>query len=42
MWPKTEEEAAVAGLFERMSLVIKSKLSRLLDRAEDPGETLDY
>jgi phage shock protein A len=32
----------VAGLIERMSLVIKSKLSRLLDRAEDPGETLDY
>jgi len=32
----------VAGLLERMSLVIKSKLSRLLDRAEDPSETLDY
>jgi phage shock protein A len=32
----------VAGLFERMSLVIKSKLNRLLDRAEDPSETLDY
>jgi phage shock protein A len=32
----------VAGLFERMSLVIKAKLSRLLDRAEDPSETLDY
>jgi phage shock protein A len=26
----------------RASLVVKSKLSRLLDRAEDPGETLDY
>jgi phage shock protein A len=38
----TQEEAAVAGLFERMSLVIKSKLSKLLDRAEDPAETLDY
>jgi len=25
-----------------MSTVIKSKISRLLDRAEDPGETLDY
>src|SRR5215217_2516565 len=25
-----------------MSTVIKSKVSRLLDRAEDPGETLDY
>jgi phage shock protein A len=40
--PTTQEEAAVAGLFERMSLVIKSKLSKLLDRAEDPSETLDY
>jgi phage shock protein A len=26
----------------RASLVVKAKLSRLLDRAEDPGETLDY
>jgi phage shock protein A len=25
-----------------MSTVIKSKISRMLDRAEDPGETLDY
>jgi phage shock protein A len=32
----------VAGLIERMSLVIKSKLNKLLDRAEDPSETLDY
>ena len=30
------------GLAGRMSTVIKSKISRLLDRAEDPGETLDY
>jgi phage shock protein A len=29
-------------LIERMSLVIKSKLNKLLDRAEDPAETLDY
>src|ERR671911_198386 len=36
------EEGEVAGLFERMSLVIRSKLNRLLDRAEDPSETLDY
>jgi phage shock protein A len=42
MSPTTEEESEVAGLFERMSLVIKSKLSKLLDRAEDPAETLDY
>ena len=32
----------MAGLMERMSLVIKSKLNKLLDRAEDPAETLDY
>jgi phage shock protein A len=30
------------GLMGRASLVVKAKLSRLLDRAEDPGETLDY
>jgi phage shock protein A len=30
------------GLAGRMSTVIKSKISRLLDRAEDPSETLDY
>jgi phage shock protein A len=42
MAQETEEEDQVAGLLERMSLVIKSKLNRLLDRAEDPSETLDY
>ena len=30
------------GITGRMSTVIKAKISRLLDRAEDPGETLDY
>jgi phage shock protein A len=30
------------GLMGRASLVVKSKLSKLLDRAENPGETLDY
>ena len=30
------------GLAGRMSTVIKSKISRMLDRAEDPAETLDY
>jgi phage shock protein A len=30
------------GLAGRMSTVIKSKVSRMLDRAEDPAETLDY
>ncbi len=32
----------MAGLGGRMSTVIKARISRLLDRAEDPGETLDY
>ncbi len=32
----------MAGLGGRMSTVIKSKISRLLDKAEDPSETLDY
>ena len=32
----------MAGLGGRMSTVIKSKISRLLDKSEDPGETLDY
>src|SRR3954465_12089840 len=30
------------GLAGRMSTVVKTKISRMLDRAEDPGETLDY
>src|SRR3954466_4498292 len=30
------------GLMGRASLVVKAKLSRLLDRAENPAETLDY
>jgi phage shock protein A len=30
------------GLAGRMSTVIKAKISKLLDRAEDPAETLDY
>jgi phage shock protein A len=41
-YASNEEEDSVAGLIERMSLVIKSKLNKLLDRAEDPAETLDY
>jgi phage shock protein A len=32
----------VPGLAGRMSTVIKAKISKLLDRAEDPAETLDY
>ena len=30
------------GLSGRMTTVIKAKVSHLLDRAEDPAETLDY
>ena len=30
------------GLFGRLSVIIKSKFSRLLDRAENPSQTLDY
>src|SRR5918999_1320371 len=30
------------GLGGRMSTVFKAKISKLLDRAEDPSETLDY
>jgi phage shock protein A len=32
----------MAGLMSRASMVVKAKFSKLLDRAEDPGETLDY
>ena len=38
----TIKEAAVPGIGGRMSTVIKAKISKLLDRAEDPGETLEY
>ena len=30
------------GMFARMSTIVKSKMNRLLDTAEDPRETLDY
>jgi phage shock protein A len=32
----------MAGLMSRASTVVRAKLSKLLDRAEDPQETLDY
>jgi phage shock protein A len=32
----------MAGLMSRASLVVRAKLNKLLDRAEDPAETLDY
>src|SRR2546421_10354088 len=33
---------SMPGLMSRASTVVKAKFSKLLDRAEDPGETLDY
>ena len=30
------------GLSGRMSTLIKAKISKMLDRAEDPAETLEY
>jgi phage shock protein A len=32
----------MAGLLSRLSAIVSAKLSKLLDRAEDPAETLDY
>ena len=32
----------MAGLSGRFSTVVKAKISKLLDRAEDPSETLEY
>jgi phage shock protein A len=32
----------LAGVTGRMSTVIKAKINKLLDKAEDPGETLEY
>ena len=32
----------MAGLMSRASMVVKAKFSKLLDRAENPSETLDY
>jgi phage shock protein A len=32
----------MAGLMSRASMVVRAKFSKLLDRAENPTETLDY
>src|SRR5688500_17033056 len=32
----------MTGLMARASTVVRAKLSKMLDRAEDPSETLDY
>jgi phage shock protein A len=36
------QEVVVAGIAGRFSTLIKAKINKLLDRAEDPGETLEY
>ena len=33
---------SVMGMLSRMSTIVKSKMNRILDNAEDPRETLDY
>jgi len=40
--PITAKEDAMPGLTGRMSTVVKAKISKVLDRAEDPAETLEY
>ena len=30
------------GLLDRMSMVVKAKMSKIMDKVEDPRETLDY
>ena len=35
-------EARIMGMLSRMSTIVKSKMNRILDNAEDPRETLDY
>ena len=35
-------EVAVPGMGGRMSTVIKAKINKMLDKAEDPSETLEY
>jgi phage shock protein A len=39
---KLAKEDAMPGLSGRMSTIVKAKISKLLDRAEDPSETLEY
>jgi phage shock protein A len=40
--PDPAKEDAMPGLAGRFSVVVKSKINKLLDKAEDPGETLEY
>jgi phage shock protein A len=38
---RREEGRAVAGVFKRVSAILQAKTNKVLDRAEDPRETLD-
>jgi phage shock protein A len=40
--PLREEIPHMPGLMGRATLIVKAKFSKALDRAENPGETLDY
>src|ERR671929_426665 len=40
--PSPRPGGSMPGLMSRASAIVKAKFSKLLDRAEDPGETLDY
>ena len=36
------EGSVLMGIWQRFTLIFKSKANKALDRAEDPRETLDY
>src|ERR687887_1450356 len=40
--PSPQPGGSMPGLMSRASTIVKAKFSKLLDRAEDPAETLDY
>src|ERR687885_538519 len=40
--PSPRPGGSMPGLMSRASAIVKAKFSKLLDRAEDPTETLDY
>src|SRR5438270_464583 len=40
--PSPRPGGSMPGLMSRASTIVKAKFSKLLDRAEDPTETLDY
>src|SRR5579875_2468990 len=40
--PTPFKEDAMPGMTGRMSTVVKAKISKMLDKTEDPAETLDY